>query len=65
MAIIKQSKWIPMGEFLREINKPISHVYYRIKTRDWYDGFVVKKNIKGRFIQASLEDYHKWNGTLN
>jgi len=61
MSIIKQSKWMPIKEFLSEINRPMKHVYYRIDKRDWYDGFVIKKGRHGRYEYGSVEDYYKWN----
>ncbi|MDQ5921164.1 MAG: hypothetical protein QG673_1220 [Pseudomonadota bacterium] len=61
---IKQNKWIPIKEFLKEIDRPMRHVYYRTEKRDWYDGFVIKKGHYGRYEYGCLEDYKKWNNLV-
>lgn len=57
---IKNNKWMPIKEFLKAIDRPMKHVYYRAQNRDWYDGFVIKKGPYGRYEFGSLEDYYKW-----
>ncbi len=52
-------EWIPIADFILLTNTSKYLFTYRVQTKQWYDGFVIKK--KGRFWKyGNLEHYKKW-----
>lgn len=59
-----QDKWMPIDDFLKEAKITMNTIYNRVKRRQWRDGYVVKKSPTGQYILGSMEDYHRWAGTI-
>lgn len=57
-------KWMPLIDFLTVTKITKNQMYEFIKSRQWYDGYVIKKSPTGRWMLGSLEDFYKWMGIL-
>ncbi len=55
-------EWIPIDEFLEYTNTSRSKLNYRIRKKQWHDGYVIKKH-KGSFYytHGNLTHYYKWD----
>lgn len=59
----KTSKqWVDIKFFLKEVEITIREIYHRLNTREWYDGFVIKKTPTGRIKWGCIQDFNTWSG---
>ena len=62
MKIQTKKNWIPIKEFFEKTDIKAREIYARISSRQWYDGYVIKKSPTGRIVLGCVEDYHEWLG---
>ncbi len=64
MSKLVQSKtktWMPINAFLKKVEKTKSEMYELIKTRQWYNGRVLRKPEGARkWEMACYEEYLEW-----
>lgn len=59
----QKKNWIPIEDFLQEKKITRGELYRKIKSRIWFNGFVVKKPTTGRIWKfGCVEDYEEWAG---
>lgn len=69
-----QKKWIPIELFMLETGVTKQEIYQRLKSREWSNGFVIKKSPcnnsknpklkrEGKIIRwGCIEDFNEWGG---
>lgn len=58
----ENKNWIPIKDFLEKNDIKVREIYARISSRQWYDGYVIKKSPTGRIVRGCIEDYNQWLG---
>ena len=63
--LIDNKEWISIKEFLAKYGIKRKSLDYRVQKKDWYDGFVLKRNKNtNRWLLACESDYIEWITSL-
>ncbi|TXJ00888.1 MAG: hypothetical protein E6Q32_05695 [Neisseriales bacterium] len=57
----ESKNWMPIDKFLEKIGKSKKELYNLVRSKKWWNGYVIKKPSGARKWEAGCyEDYIKW-----